>query len=165
VFRDKDSGPVRRVAIVCATLVALSAAAHGLGAGAGASLAPAAQGADKSVWDGVYTEEQAKRGERIFNRQCSYCHGRDLSGTSIPGGPSLREAFLSQWREQTVQQMFATIGETMPKSDPGSLSLQDCVDVVSYILQVNKLPAGGTELPPDPQKLEHFLITDKPPKG
>ena len=30
---------------------------------------------ERSVWDGVYTEEQAKRGEALYEKQCSACHG------------------------------------------------------------------------------------------
>jgi mono/diheme cytochrome c family protein len=29
----------------------------------------------RSVWDGVYTEAQAKRGEALFGENCVTCHG------------------------------------------------------------------------------------------
>ncbi len=34
----------------------------------------------QSVWDGIYTEEQAKRGEPLYYNDCAVCHG--------PGGKS-----------------------------------------------------------------------------
>ena len=41
---------------------------------AATSMSPfAGQTARKSVWDGVYTEEQAERGQRTYTRVCSYC--------------------------------------------------------------------------------------------
>src|SRR5262245_33554232 len=39
-----------------------------------------AQEAQRSVWDGVYNEEQSQRGRALFLDQCSNCHGRDLEG-------------------------------------------------------------------------------------
>jgi hypothetical protein len=34
----------------------------------------------RTVWDGVYNEAQAKRGEAIYVDACSNCHGRTLEG-------------------------------------------------------------------------------------
>ena len=34
----------------------------------------------KTVWDGAYTDGQAKRGEAVYAAECSSCHGEDLSG-------------------------------------------------------------------------------------
>ena len=33
-----------------------------------------------SVWDGVYTEEQAGRGQALYAKECASCHGASLSG-------------------------------------------------------------------------------------
>ena len=38
-----------------------------------------AQGA-QTVWDGIYTAEQAKRGEPLYSQGCMRCHGQDLMG-------------------------------------------------------------------------------------
>ena len=46
----------------------------------------------RSVWDGVYTEEQAKRGEQLYRKECGTCHGTHFSLTGglrrENGGPS-----------------------------------------------------------------------------
>ena len=52
-----------------------------LGMVAGAGLAVAAQG--QSQWTGVYSEDQAKRGETAFADKCSSCHANDLSGDAV----------------------------------------------------------------------------------
>ena len=44
--------------------------------GAQAAAAPGA----RTVWDGVYTEEQATRGTEAYKSACSECHGADLAG-------------------------------------------------------------------------------------
>ena len=44
----------------------------------------------------------------------------------------------------------------MPADHPGTLSRADCVDILAYILKVNKLPAGKTELPSDADALKQI---------
>ena len=34
----------------------------------------------RSVWDGVYTDEQAKRGAPLYSQYCASCHGAELTG-------------------------------------------------------------------------------------
>ncbi len=116
-----------------------------------ASMSARAEG--RSAWSGVYTAAQAARGEEAF-RACTYCHGRDLKGGDDPPGPALRgEIFLMRWRERSVGDLYVRIAETMPKNNPGGLTLQGYADVMSYLLQANGLPAGMSELPADPEAL------------
>ncbi len=46
--------------------------------------------AGASVWDGIYTEAQATRGQTEYASHCAACHGANLSGTgeapSLSGG-------------------------------------------------------------------------------
>lgn len=99
----------------------------------------------KSVWDGVYTDEQAKRGEPIYHKQCAACHGEMLTGgESAP--PLTGGAFLSNWNGLTLADLFDRIRKTMPQNTPGKLSRQENADVLAHVLSVNKFPAGKTEL-------------------
>ena len=50
---------------------------------ASVALAAVNQDTQRSVWDGVYTEEQARRGEVAFVQACSNCHGRTLEGADM----------------------------------------------------------------------------------
>jgi cytochrome c len=125
-----------------------------------------AQDGKKTVWDGIYTVEQAKRGEQAFARACSYCHGSELDGGDDPNGPALRGPFFfRQWHDLTVAELFTFISQQMPQSDPGSLTPQTYIDIISFVFQANKMPAGDTELPPVRETLEHVLITQTPPKS
>ena len=63
----------------------MAAAAVVFAVSAGAAISSAAQdakadGAGSKVLAGVYTDEQAKRGEVVSNKLCTSCHGPDLSG-------------------------------------------------------------------------------------
>jgi S-disulfanyl-L-cysteine oxidoreductase SoxD len=99
----------------------------------------------KSVWDGVYTYEQAKRGEPIYRKECASCHGEMLTGgESAP--PLTGGAFLANWNGLTVGDLFDRIRKTMPQSAPGRLTRQQNSDILAFMLSANKFPAGKTEL-------------------
>ena len=99
----------------------------------------------RSVWDGVYTEEQAKRGEAIYHKECASCHGDTLIGGG-GAAPLTGGNFLSNWNGLTLGDLFDRIRKTMPQGNLGKLSKQQDADVLSYILEFNKFPTGKTEL-------------------
>lgn len=105
--------------------------------------APAAE--SRSVWDGVYTEEQAKRGEPIYRKECALCHGDMLTGgESAP--PLTGGAFLANWNGLTMGDLFDRIRKTMPQTNPGRLTRQQDADILAFMLSINKFPSGNTEL-------------------
>jgi mono/diheme cytochrome c family protein len=106
----------------------------------------------RSVWDGVYTEEQATRGEEMYRKECASCHGETLVGGG-GSAPLTGGAFLSNWNGLTVGDLFERIRKTMPQGALGKLSKQQDADVLAYLLSFNKFPAGKTEL----QKQVEFL--------
>lgn len=97
-----------------------------------------------TVWDGVYTTAQATRGQVVYDRQCSTCHGWDLSGRNAR--PLKGDVFYRNWGEDSLGSLFTVVRDSMPRNAPGTLSEQDYLDVVAYILQRNEYPAGATDL-------------------
>ena len=117
----------------------------------------AAQDSQRTVWDGVYNDAQAKRGEAAFVEACSNCHGRTLEGADMT--PALTGGgFTSNWDGLTVGDLFDRIRISMPADRPGSLSRQENVDVVAYILRFNQFPFGKEELPREVQVLKQILF-------
>jgi mono/diheme cytochrome c family protein len=109
-----------------------------------------------STRDGVYTDAQATRGQASYKTACASCHGDALEG-SRPVTPALvGEDFIMNWTGQTVGDLFERIQTTMPADHPGTLSRAVTSDILSYILKVNKLPAGKTELPSDADALKQI---------
>ena len=106
----------------------------------------------RSVWDGVYTEEQAKRGEDLYRKECASCHGDALVGGG-GAAPLTGGTFLSNWNGLTLGDLFDRIRKTMPQGSVGKLNKQQDADVLAYLLSFNKFPAGKTEL----QKQVEFL--------
>ena len=103
------------------------------------------QAESRSVWDGVYTEEQAKRGESLYQKECKTCHGDTLAGgESAP--PLTGGAFLANWNGLTLGDLFERIRKTMPQNAPGKLNRQQNADILAFVLSANKFPTGKTEL-------------------
>jgi mono/diheme cytochrome c family protein len=118
--------------------------------------------APRSVWDGVYTDEQAKRGEPIYQKECAACHGDQLSGgESAP--PLTGGAFLANWNGLSVGDLFDRIRKTMPQSNPGRLSRQQDADVLAFIFSRNKFPAGKTELYKQSEMLKEIRFESEKP--
>lgn len=109
----------------------------------------------RSTEDGVFTGEQAKRGEGIYRKECASCHGDTLDGQG-PTPPLAGDDFKSNWNGQTLKDLFDKIQTTMPADRPGQLSRADTADIVAYILKVNKLPAGKSDLPSSAEALKQI---------
>ena len=129
------------------------------------------QNGSLTIWDGVYSDAQARRGEQVFRTECSYCHKDDLSGGFFDDGlgraPALagKRAFDSsltdRWGGSTLADLVGTVAATMPQTRPSSLTAENYVDVVSYLLSKNEVPAGTADLPGDADTLSRIVIVAK----
>ena len=154
-------------AVALATLAVVGTAAHQtLSAGASAAqavpaqTATAAAPATTTVWDRVFSDQQATRGEALYKKSCTECHRDDLSGSD---GPPLRGLdFFVRWRGQTIAQMFEQVKDIMPASAPDSLPPQTYIDIMGFLFKANGVPMGATDLPADADALQRILITEKP---
>jgi S-disulfanyl-L-cysteine oxidoreductase SoxD len=114
----------------------------------------------RSVWDGVYTKEQAARGKTTYSEECAKCHADNLmGGESAPGlvGKDFRE----NWYGRSVGDMLDIMIKTMPSEDPGTLSRRQYADLAAYILSANEFPAGPKELDSSPPALKDIRIENK----
>jgi len=111
-----------------------------------------------TVWNGVYTAEQAKRGETIFKDNCSVCHAEDLTGAD---GPALKgELFTLLWEGRSLGKLFERLRRMPPRS--AALPLEESRDALAFILQANGYPAGERELSTDASSLDEISIARKP---
>jgi len=116
----------------------------------------------RSIWDGVYTEQQANRGEREYGRSCEHCHGPGLEGDGgreIP--PLVSDPFMRSWRGKNLKELFDLLSRSMPADNRGSLSARAYTDLIAYLLRVNDVPAGTSALPDAPAGLEAISIEQK----
>ena len=99
----------------------------------------------ESIWDGIYTEEQAGRGEAVYTETCAACHSPDLMGGEM--SPALSGGqFASNWDSLSVGELFERTRVSMPATAPGGLSRQEYADVLAYIFSKGGFPPGQTEL-------------------
>jgi hypothetical protein len=97
------------------------------------------------VNEGVYTAEQAKRGEALYKENCSACHGDNLEGSG-PMPPLAGKDFLANWQGKTVGDLFEKTSTTMPATAPGSLTPEQAADIISFLLSKDAYPAGSAAL-------------------
>ena len=127
------------------------------------TLAQQATDQQASVWTGVFTEAQAARGQFAYEGACGFCHGSRLDGAA--DDPDMRSApplarfkFLREWEGRSLATLFEYTKATMPEDNPGSLSDEEYVDIIAYMLSVSRIPAGDGELRAESQSLAAVVI-------
>jgi S-disulfanyl-L-cysteine oxidoreductase SoxD len=94
--------------------------------------------------NGWYTPEQARQGQQYFNNYCAQCHRPDLTGAE---GPALvGDAFLKQWTNQPLGNLFGFEHSKMPATNPGSLPNDTMWTITAFVLQKNGFPSGSVAL-------------------
>ncbi len=105
-----------------------------------------------SVRQGVYTDEQAQRGESMYEQACSQCHPSDYFNQRV----------LPSWVGAPVSMLFDVMSTTMPEDRPSSLKPEEYAAVLAYIFKLNGLPSGRRALPAEPALLERIVIEGPP---
>jgi len=114
----------------------------------------------QTVWDGVYTTEQAERGKNIYLAECVLCHGSTLLGAE--DGPAVTgEGFRMAWDGRTADQLVERIRTTMPSDGPGFLSRAQSTDLTAFLFSDNGFPAGDAELKSSLAALKKIVIKAK----
>jgi mono/diheme cytochrome c family protein len=141
----------RIVAVVGAGALAVTVGLAGVGA----------QDGPKTVSQGVYTAEQAMRGEPLYKEQCAACHGEMLEGSG-PMPPLSGPDFAKNWQGKTVADLFEKTHSSMPATAPGSLTEQQTADILAYMFSMAKYPAGAAELQASAEPLKQITLDAAP---
>jgi mono/diheme cytochrome c family protein len=116
----------------------------------------------KTVWDSVYTVEQAARGETAYAKGCARCHGAALTGGD-QSPPLAGSAFLGNWNGQSLVDLQQRIKTTMPSDSIGIYDAKFVTDVLAFMLKANGFPAGPAELATDDATLKNIAIRTSRP--
>lgn len=101
-----------------------------------------------SVQDGVYTREQAERGEKAYEERCYACHQpEEFTGAYIEG-----------WSGQTAHALYDLIRTTMPQDNPSALKSREYAEILAYLFYLNGLPPGETEMESSQSALKKIRI-------
>lgn len=122
--------------------------AAGLTLAAVVSNGAAQEPASKSA--GIYTNDQAARGEETYMSSCVGCH---------PKGTYAAPAFRKHWNGQPASQLFEFLRGSMPKEQPGALEPEEYAQVIAYLMKINGAPSGEVELPADVKALRQIRIS------
>jgi len=116
----------------------------------------------KTIWDGVYTAEQADRGAALYTEHCARCHGEALGG--VESAPALTgDTFNGNWEGVALSDLFERMRSSMPQDKPGSLSRAQNADVLAHMLKTGGFPAGSTPIDPQAGALSQIrFATYKP---
>ena len=121
-----------------------------------------------SIRGGVFTAEQARRGQIAYTGPCDRCHGYLLDGAPddpdmLPAPPVAGPKFLRKWNGRSLAALFEYLRLTMPANNPGYLGDAEVADIVAYMLEASGLPAGPAPLPPDAAALADVVIVSQAP--
>ncbi len=137
--------PKTKVSVLAWVLMAGGA----LLAGAASGTTLGAQAAPRSTMVGVYTAAQANKGKEVFASSCLGCH----TTASHMGA-----AFELKWFGRPLFDLYDYLSQLMPKTAPGTLTEDEYVWVTAYILRLNGMPAGKTELSAEPAWLKAVRV-------
>ena len=115
-----------------------------------------------TVWDGVYTQEQADRGKVFYEQGCAECHGPALEGDDM-SSPLVGSDFLYAWDGLTLGDLFERIRISMPDGKANTMTRQEKADVVAYVLMKNEMSPGEEELAPRASDLKPIGFTATKP--
>lgn len=119
-----------------------------------------------TIWDGVFTAEQARRGQLAYTGPCDRCHGFKLDGASddpdmLPAPPIAGAKFLRKWDGRPLAALFEYTRATMPSNNPGYLSDTEVADIIAFMLASSGAPPGPVELPHDAPALANIALESR----
>lgn len=100
--------------------------------------------------DGVYTRQQADVGEQLYAEQCIACHDKKY----------FRPVFKT-WDGRSLGLLFVVMSTSMPETNPGALTRKDYVDILAYILKLNRYKDGDHELTYENGELDEIIIAPR----
>lgn len=118
-------------------------------------------GGELTIFDGVYTAEQADRGQGFFSSDCASCHANTARGSSA--GPGLiGYTFDNKYAGQPLYNYFDFMRTNMPPGNAGWFTDQEYADIVAYLLELHGAPAGDTELEGTEEALSAIMVGPNP---
>lgn len=116
---------------------------------------------ERTLYDGIYTSEQATKGRALYAQYCVSCHGN--RGRGSPGSPGIVARVLNdKYADMPLSVYYDLMSQTMPKGQEGVLTDEQYADVLAFVLSLHGAPAGDSVLPADFDALDTIIIGPKP---
>lgn len=127
---------------------------------AASAMAAAGGAMPSNIWEGVFSNAQAKRGDALYSQHCAMCHMVDMGGKE-PAPELAGDNFLSKWLGHNLGELYTRVSTTMPAGNPGTLKPNEYADLVALLLQANNFKGGAAEMKPDAAALAKVQIKKK----
>lgn len=116
----------------------------------------------ETVWDGVYTEAQARQGGTLYAQHCASCHGDTLAG--VEAAPALTGvSFNATWEGVALADLFERMRVSMPPGKPGVVTRQGYAEILAFILERAGMPAGTAPVGNDKAALTRIRFVSHRP--
>ena len=122
------------------------------------SVFPIAGTLAQSDGGGDYTKAQATAGKLIFDKTCAICHGDHLQGGVGPALSGQMFLSVSQYQKISADYFYHFMSTHMPLTNPGSLTKEQYLSIMAYMLEVNGYPPGSQPLTDNKGELEAIKI-------
>jgi len=97
----------------------------------------------------TYSADQASAGKQVYDSTCARCHAPgQLDGAT----------FSNSWKNRRLYDLYSLISNTMPLDRPGSLTDEQYVNVIAYLLQRNQVPSAAAKLSTDTLGMKKLRI-------
>lgn len=103
----------------------------------------------RAVLNATFSGAQVARGEQQFKRACAACH--EISENT-------GAAFRRKWTGSSVDDIYRLISTTMPENNPGGLTPDDYVSIITFFLAQSGYAIGTESLPADRAILQKLRI-------
>ncbi len=120
-----------------------------------------AQPSQRSTADGVFTEEQAKEAKLPIRRIARSAMGLNCAAPTAKFHIYPTRDSNSVGSEKRLRRSLKQPA-TRCLQEEHSLEDQVYLDIVTYILRFNKMPAGSQPLPLNPEALKQIVISEPP---
>ena len=146
--------------VLATGLLSLGSSSAGSTAGTSAPVVTPVEAGATTIWSGVYTDDQARRGQGVYEAECAECHLDTLLGDG--NAPALvGRTFFVRWGDLSIADMVSATRATMPQFAANTLSTGEYVDIAAYVLARSGVPSGESELPVDMDALAGIVVTEK----
>jgi cytochrome c5 len=133
----------------CASSASNSSPAPAPAASAASSATTASGSMASTAGAPSFSDAQADDGRDIFRAACTECHYSSEFSDS---------QFKFKWSRRSAGNLYQLIQNEMPESNPGSLSPDEAVSIVSYILRMNGFEPGSARLAADRAVLDQISL-------
>jgi len=109
----------------------------------------------------MFTDEQARAGQDLYDRTCVSCHGPNLTDGTF-GPPLTGTSFEQRWAGRSVADLLTYLQATMPPGLTGQINTGGYIGLISFLLEKNGVKPSAQTLPAQADTLAAMVMPGEP---